>query len=310
MRALLPLLLLGLSLPASAASRLVFQLSAPVDVTVDGRIVTPSGNRAVANGVSPGRHQVQVRVGDAVHTTAIDVDDGQSVDILVTGDGRLSVRGSGARIAPSDGSTARSSATLDAAAASDPQAVDPGTGSFDMNEGSGGGAAPDPNRPAGNYQAFATGVATAGRVAGGVVAPGATAVAGVAAPAVARGATSMVRNAKAGGVGDLRSGPAQGRQGTARPPKTVTGTVNFQTADGDGYIIYIGGMEVARVGPGASGSAKVPVGRQPVELWDADTGAVRWRGVLQVEQTQPITLQLSDAAPPQAVERSWAWSNR
>lgn len=297
---------------AHAASRVVFQLAAPVNITMDGAVVTPSGDRAIANGVSPGLRRVQVRSADGrpLRESGLDVEDGQSVTVMVQPDGSLVVKGAGARVRPLSGEGESSNGSVvGAAAASDPKAEDPGTGSFDLNEGD-QAANVRPEGPAGDFAKFANGVSTAGRVAGGVVAPGASAIAGVAAPVVVRGATGVVQNAKAGGLNDLRSGPAQGRQGTARAPKVVTGLVKFEAAEGDPYLVFAGGMQVAEVPGGGGGSAKIPVGRQPLELWDADTGTVRWKGILEVVQDQPITLKLSDAAAPQAVERAWAWSNR
>jgi hypothetical protein len=312
MRPLLFALALGFSPPAEAVSRLVFQLSGPMTVRLDGQDVPNAGGRAVANGIGPGDHEVYIASpSGSSRTTRIQVDDGQSVTIVVGADGALQVRGMGARVlSGGSGAIEGSSSVAAAAAQTDPKQAEAGPGSFDLNEGQTRSAPKTDNSLDREYQAFARGVSTVGRTAGSVVAPGATAIAGAAAPAVSRGAGAVVGSARAGGVRDLRSGSGQGRQGTARAPKTITGTVNIETAANDGYVVYVGGMEVARVAGGSQGSAKVPVGRQPVELWDADTNAVRWRGVLEVLEDQPITVRVSDSAPPQAVERSWAWSNR
>jgi hypothetical protein len=311
MRPLLFALALGFSPPAEAVSRLVFQLSGPMTVRLDGHDVPNAGGRAVANGIGPGDHEVYVASPDgSSRTTQLHVDDGQSVTIVVGADGALQVRGMGARVLGGTGAIQGSSSVAAAAAQTDPKPAEEGPGSFDLNEGQTRAAPKTDNSLDREYQAFARGVSTVGRTAGSVVAPGATAIAGAAAPAVSRGAGAVAGSARAGGVRDLRSGSGQGRQGTARPPKTITGTVNIETAADDGYVVFVGGMEVARVAGGAQGTAKVPVGRQPVELWDADTNAVRWRGVLEVLEDKPITIRVSDSAPPQAVERSWAWSNR
>jgi hypothetical protein len=292
---------------AAAISRLSFELAGPGDVYVDGQALTPGAGRLLAPAVSPGRHKVTVRTPSGSRDTWLDVADRAQVTIKVGIDGSLAVMTGGATVAAGPGGPAGPATAAGPGEAPPEEAA---ATSFDMNEGATGAVGPGEEGPAGDYSGWSRTVGTAGRAVGGVVAPGVGPVAGTVGSAAVYGAASLVRNAEAGGLNDLRGGPPAGRQGRPVMPKAVTGAVTFQAAEGDAYIVYADGMEVARVAGGGKAQVRLEVGRRELELWDADTGAARWKGVLTVEEAAGITLRLDDDQPPVAVERSWLWSGR
>jgi hypothetical protein len=76
-------------------------------------------------------------------------------------------------------------------------------------------------------------------------------------------------------------------------------------------VIYLEGFIIASVGPGSQkAKTKLEVGRHKLEFMDAETGQYIYRGVVEVEKDEVITLEIADAHPPKALDRTWAWSAR
>lgn len=334
-RRLLPTLLLGLfvGLPAHAASRVVFMLADPqIQVVMDNAPLRPAGmpTKVTANHVSAGKHQVVVQRGSQeLSRSTLEIPDGASVTVRVGPSGGLEVSGAppatGAApaaaaapaapppsaaadpAAPASGRSAGGSA-LGAATVVNPE--DDMSHSLDMNEGNGRGGAREGDGLGGDYQTFARATGATARVVGGVAAPRVTSGVGAAAPAVAHGATNLVRNAEAGGIDALR-GSSNFRQGRPIPPKADTGTVVFVAPTDDPTIVYLEGFVIAQVGNGrAQARTKLEVGRHLLEFMDADTGQVVYKGVLTVDKDETTTLEVTDATPPKATDRTWAWSLR
>ena len=326
---------------AHAASRVVFELADPaVDVVLDHGHVRPMGapNRRTAHHVVAGRHTVIIQKGgQELSRSTLEVPDGASVVVRVDASGGLQVSGAtatadapprqtsgvthaappstpdtpgaaGAAGAPPKGAGA---SALGAATQADQLAPEPTADSFDMNEGGGRANAPADDGPAGDYESWSRTVGTVGRAAGGVVMPGTGGVvAGAVAPAAAQGAVNLVRNAEAGGLSAL-SGGSTFRQGRPVPKKADTGYVVFECPTGDNIVVYLEGFVVGQVGSGTQkSSAKLEVGRHKLEFMDADTGRFIYRGVAEVEKDETLTLEIGDAAPPKALDRTWAWSAR
>jgi hypothetical protein len=177
-----------------------------------------------------------------------------------------------------------------------------------MNEGNGQSGTRIDEGPAGNYGAWSQTVGTTGRVVGGAVVPGVGgAMAGSVAPAVVYGAANVIRNSEAGGL----KGGSTFRQGRPIPKKADTGTVAFQCPSDDPIVVYLEGFVIAQVGPGSQKSkSRLEVGRHKLEFMDAETGQFIYRGVAEVEKDETITLEIGDAHPPRALDRTWAWSLR
>jgi len=335
---------------AHAASRVVFELSDPgVDVVLDHGQVRPMGapNRRTAHHVTAGSHVVIIqRGGQELSRSALEIPDGASVVVRVDPAGGLQVSGatassdaprpqaggvthaappaepppSDAGAPPSDAAAPPSDASappkgagasaLTAATQSDQLAADPTADSFDMNEGNGRAGVQADAGPAGDYGSWSRSVGTAGRVVGGVVAPGVGGAVGTVAPAAAYGAASVVRNAESGGVSALQGGSTF-RQGRPVPKKADTGYVVFECPTGDNIVVYLEGFVVGQVGPGQQKSkTRLEVGRHKLEFMDADTGRFIYRGVAEVEKDETLTLEIGDAAPPKPTDRTWAWSAR
>jgi hypothetical protein len=296
---------------ADAASRLVVELADPVKVIVDGRPVVGAAGRAVVNHIQPGHHLLQFRAPDGKLA--------HEVNVEVGADGEVRGRYSLAMGLVFEGALASAQAAPDgptsspAAEAPPPPDDKPVVSSFDMNDGSnsgkvaGLGPSEGPNRAQYNAQRVAGGVAR-GAVAMAVpAAPTALAVGAVA----ARGASSMVRNAPAGGVSAVNGSSSRARQGRPIPPKAVTGTVVVVSTAGEPYVVYIEGFVVAELDvTRPSRKVRLEIGRHTLEMWDADTGTVRWKGVAEVTKDSVVKVEFSDAVAPHAASRSWAWSNR
>ena len=321
-----------------AASRVVFRLADPsAEVVIDQSPVRPMGapNTRTAHHVTAGTHTVIIlKGGQELSRSTLEIPDGASVMVQVDGGGGLQVSGASASSAtappasggvthaapppdasppPSEGGGAPPAAGASAlgAAQQGDSLAGPEANSLEMNEGNGrSGDSIDPG-PAGNYGAWSQTVGTAGRVVGGVVAPGVGgAVVGTAVPAAAYGAASMVRNAESGGLSAL-SGGSTFQQGRPIPKKADTGTVAFQCPTGDPIVVYLEGFVIAQVGPGSQKArVKLEVGRQKLEFMDAETGQYIYRGVVDVEKDETVTLELADAHPPKPLDRTWAWSAR
>jgi len=333
-------LLALVTLPASghAASRVVFRLADPAaEVVIDQSPVRPMGapNTRTAHHVTAGTHTVIIlKGGQELSRSTLEIPDGASVMVQVDGGGGLQVSGASASSAtppPASGGVthaapppaepppsgegggtppAAGASALGAAQQGDSLAG-PEANSLDMNEGNGrSGGSIDPG-PAGNYSQWSQTVGTAGRVVGGVVAPGVGgAVVGTAVPAAAYGAASMVRNAESGGLSAL-SGGSTFQQGRPIPKKADTGMVAFQCPTGDPIVVYLEGFVIAQVGPGSQKSrAKLEVGRHKLEFMDAETGQYIYRGVVDIEKDETVTLELADTHPPKPLDRTWAWSAR
>jgi len=325
---------------AHAASRVVFELADPaVEVVLDHGPVRPMGapNRRTAHHVTAGSHVVIIQKGgQELSRSTLQVPDGASVVVRVDPAGQLQVSGATATSAapagqsggishappppppqadaapPSDGAPPKGAgaSALSAATESDQLQPDPTADSFDMNEGNGRANTYGDDGPAGDYGSWSRTVGTAGRVVGGVVAPGVGGAVGTVAPAAAHGAANVVRNAESGGVSAL-SGGSTFRQGRPIPKKTDTGYVVFECPTGDNIVVYLEGFVIAQVGPGAQkAKTKLEVGRHKLEFMDADTGQYIYRGVADVEKDQTLTLEIGDATPPKALDRTWAWSAR
>jgi len=343
-RVLRPALAVGLAtfgaLPSAAlaASRVVFQLTDPsVEVIFDQTPVRPMGapNTRTAHHVTVGSHTVVIQKGgQELSRSTLQVPDGASVMVRVGATGALQVSGATATSAAappasggvthaapppaapagggaSDGGGPAGASALGAAQNADTLAAPETADSFDMNEGNGrSGAQPD-DGPAGNYDGWSRTVGTTGRVVGGAVVPGVGgAVVGTAAPAVAYGAANVVRNAESGGLGAL-SGSGTFRQGRPIPKKAITGHVAFVCPTGDPIVVYLEGFVIAVVGPNAQkAKTKLEIGRHKLEFMDADTGQYIYRGVVEIEKDETVTLEIGDAQPPKALDRTWAWSLR
>ncbi len=329
-------LVMGLvPLLAHAASRVQFELADPnVTVVVDQNQLIAVGppNKRTANHLTPGPHQVVIlRGATELSRTRLDVPDGASVMVRVDAAGGLSVTGATASASTAGGGKATGGVTHAPPPAAEASAEAPkgaggsaltaaeqsdslqpeATNSLDMNEGGGGGISGPDAGPAGDYSSWSRTVGTAGRVAGGVVAPGiGGSVVGTVAPAAAYGAASVVRNAEAGGLSALQGGSTF-QQGRPIPKKADTGMVAFQCPSGDPIVVYLDGFVIAQVGPQAPKSkAKLEVGRHKLEFMDAETGQYIYRGVVQIEKDETITLEIGDAAPPRALDHAWDWSAR
>lgn len=324
---------------ASAASRVVFQLAdASVDVVLDSAPVRPIGapNSRTAHHVTAGTHTVIIqKAGSELSRSTLQVPDGASVMVQVSASGALQVSGAtatsaaappqaggvthaaprppppdAAADAPPERPKGAGASALGAAQSGDALAPEGEAGSFDMNEGDGRAGPQGEDGPAGDYGTWSRTVGTAGRVVGGAVVPGVGGAVGTVAPAAAYGAASVVRNAEAGGVGAL-SGGSTFRQGRPIPKKADTGMVAFQCPSDDPIVVYLEGFVIAQVGPGSQkAKAKLEVGRHKLEFMDADTGKFIYRGVVDIEKDQTITLEIGDAHPPKATDRTWAWSPR
>ncbi|HCH63129.1 MAG: hypothetical protein CL927_16230 [Deltaproteobacteria bacterium] len=316
----------GMLSVAEAASRVVFQLADPtVDVYLDQQAVRPTGapNKRTVNHVSAGEHTVVIQQrGQELGRHALVVPDGANVTVRVSAAGSLEVSGATASslAGPAAPPTATSRAgghpgagasALAAAQRTDRLAPEERADSFDMNEG--GGKRSD-ERSGGDQRAdfdrekFNQAVTTTGRVVGGAVAPGrsGTVVAAVT-PMAAESAVSVARSAKS----IVSQGSPGFRQGRPVPPQAETGTVAFICPTQDRIVVYLEGFVIARVGP-ASQKAKstLEVGRHKLEFLDVDTGQYIYRGVVEIEKNQTITLEIGDAYPPKALDRDWSWSLR
>ncbi len=326
------LVVVALPSVASAASRVVFQLADPtVEVFLDQDAVRPMGppDKRTANHVTPGAHTVLIqRNGQVLSRNNLQVPDGATVMVQVGTTGALQVSGAtatsaaappssgGARPAApppsSSGKPGAGASALGAAERSDSLASEGTAGSFDMNEGDGHAGVQAEDGPAGgDFSTFSRTAGTAGRVVGGAVMPGVGgAVVGSVAPAAAYGAASMVKNAESGGISAL-SGGSTFRQGRPIPKKADTGTVAFTCPTSDPIVVFLEGFVIAQVGPGSQkAKAKLEVGRHKLEFMDAETGQYIYRGVVQIDKDETVTLEIGDAQPPKALDRSWAWSLR
>jgi hypothetical protein len=302
---------LGWSGVAEAASRLVIELADPVKVSVDGRPIVGAAARAVVNHIQPGHHLLEFRAFDGKLAHEVNVEVGVGGEVR----GRYSfAQGLVLEGALASAQAAPSGPTGSPAAGAAPPADDkPVVSSFDMNEGSnsgkvaGSGPSESPNRAEYNAQRVASGVA---RGAVSMAAPSlgsALTVGGLA----ARGASTMVRTAPAGGVNAINGSSQSARQGRPIPPKAVTGTVVVVSTSGEPYVVYIEGFVVAQLdNTRPSRKVRLEIGRHTMEIWDADTDAIRWKGVAEVTKDSVLKVEFSDTVAPHATARSWAWSNR
>ncbi len=305
---------LGLLLggPAHAAARLVVELADPVKVTVDGRPIVGAAGRVVVNHITPGPHRIEFRAPDGRVAHEVQVMVGAEGEVR----GRYSL-GSGLTLTGelASAQAAPSGPTTSPVVTAAPPPPDPtDTSSFDMNEGGRGGVgAGDGDKDNGPDMAAYRAQRAAATIGRGAVAVTAPTVAGtVAVGAVAvGGAAQLARSADAGGFNALRSSGPSARQGRPTPPEADKGQVTFRSLAAEPYQIYLEGFLIAEVGPQRpEARVTLEVGRHLLELWDADTATLRWKGVAQVTKDQVLPLEFSDAAAPRATERAWNWSGR
>jgi len=302
--------------PAWAASRVVVTLTEPATIYLDGQPQNGGmgGQRVVINGVAPGAHRVEVRDinGQVLHSGTLQVPDGAEVTATYgTGPGFVVTSPVGAESGAAAEGTGGGD-TPDERPAADDQVAS----TFDTNEGSVTNAHVATEGRAGNPDGFNKTVNTGAQVARtagttvGLVSP-TVAVATVAVPAAARGASSMVRNADAGGIDALRGGTSTFKQGRPIPPAAVTGYVEFQDLDGEPAMVYLEGFTIAAFARGdGKKKVKLEIGRHDIEIWDAETAQVRYKGVLQIDKDFTVIVAFSESQAPQATNRSWAWYAR
>jgi hypothetical protein len=348
---LLPALLMAVSAAAHAGSRLVVQMTEGTRVYIDGVLVVNNGTgRAVINQLPAGAHRVEVHSdkGALLGSHTLQVQDGVEVQLRVAPDGALSSDGAAVRAAPKLPATpppggpgpqpapqanpqnnapvgasgesapprgAGQSVAQDAVVQSNANDQPETPGSFDLNEGSAGGASTGQSSASRDWSAATT---TASRLAGsgvgaavipipGVGSAVGGAVGGVVAPRVVNGAANVVRNAEAGGLNDYRR--AEFRQGRPVPPKAITGTLVFQGAEP--MLVFLEGFLIGTTTPERPVSkTKLEIGRHALELRDPSGVNVLYRGVVVVEKDQTLTLAWGPGEPPHALERSWNWSPR
>ena len=95
------------------------------------------------------------------------------------------------------------------------------------------------------------------------------------------------------------------------PPKADTGMVAFTCPSQDPIVVYLEGFVIASVGPGTTkAKSKLEVGRHKLEFMDAQTGRYIYRGVVEIQKDETVTLEIADAHPPKALDHDWAWSLR
>jgi hypothetical protein len=308
MKRLIPFVLaLLVSAPALASSRLAITVSEPLRFFFDGAPVSGqlAGNRVVLNSVSPGVHPIEVRTHDGLtvlYNGLVEIPDNSEISARFSRVEGLVVTAGAPPARP----------VVAGASAAEPVMPAPGAsstgGGSSKSKTAGNAASPD---YAGNPEAFGGTIGRAGYLTAATVAPGATAVATYVAPAVANQVSGMVRNAESGGLDALRGNGPGFRQGRPIPPKAKTGTIEFISASNEPYYVFLEGFVIAQFG-GAAGAPKkkttLEVGRHAIEIWDANTMEVRYRGVVQIEHNVGWQLTLTDMTPPESPDRPWMWT--
>jgi hypothetical protein len=305
---------------AHASSRLVLQLTEPAVVLLDGAPVNHAmaGNRVVQNGLNPGIHLLEFKdlQGKSLYSTRIELLDGGEMTARFSATGGLIITGGGQIAAAAPTAASGTAPSGDPAAAMDAREQRPpgeaDTSSFDYNGGGKGGAAPGAApKYAGNPDGFGKTVGTAARVGVGVAAPTAALVGGTVVPAAVHGTRNTLENAQAGGLDAFR-GSSGFKQGRPTPPKAITSQVEFISTDNEPLLIFLEGFLIAQVGgkQGNKKSVTLEVGRHLIEVWDGETSKPIHKGVALVEQGVKLQIQVSEASPPIAPDRSWCWSPR
>ena len=92
-------------------------------------------------------------------------------------------------------------------------------------------------------------------------------------------------------------------------PEAVLGEVIFFSRSAATMDIYVDGMYRGMLEAGElNRSMRIEIGQRQIEFWVADQP--RFKGELQVDQSVPVQLELSDVSTPKSLNRSWAWADR
>lgn len=304
-----------------AGARLVITVTDPCVVVLDGtqRHDAQAGQRVAMSHVPAGVHRIEFRSldGGFLYETLVDLPDATEVAVRYGIQEGAVVTSPMGVIGPDvQAGSATPAAAADPSAGPERAAADdPVESSFDTNEGK-----HNPQRvyeqgtdARANYRGFQQAAGTTARVVGTTVAPGGAGVVATGGSYLVRGTTNALRTAEAGGLDALRGGRSGSsfKQGRPIPPQAETGSVTLISTAGEPYLVFLEGFTVATFNPGTTKQkVKLEVGRHLLELWDTDAASVRWKGVVQIDKDQNVTVEFSDAQAPAGTERGWAWSAR
>jgi len=301
--ALTVLLLHGL---AEAASRLVITMEQSASLVLDGQAHPPAiaGQRVTISHISAGMHTLEVRdpAGQLLYTASLDIPDGQSVQARWSPESGLTYEGASAALPPPVHSTPSSSPYADLGAGSVTVSGSiAGSSSSTTTAGehtpvAGGSDALQNNNPL---------LQATGEVAKNM------AYSAVPGGDIARSLEGTGIGSAAGDAIRSRTGRSQGstKQIVKPDPEAILGEVILYNHSTTPLDVYVDGMYQGMIEAGElERSMHFEIGQRQVEFWVAEQP--RFKGELQVDQTVPVQLKLSDVSSPQSVNRSWAWVDR
>lgn len=299
------LLLLFVSMPVWASSRVVVTTSEPVQLFVDGILIPTSiGNvRSSIPHLSPGKHTIALHdlKGNRLHSESINVPDGADVRVQWTRGGVFVISGNTGSPSSSDGLAppmSGSAAGLDTpsgVASTTPSHLQPTpNGSLGTHSG------PRPSDIVRGNGVSTSRVGVIERAAQG--ASPASIVTGVA----VSGVQSLAYGAKSG----TNFGPEPTVRQKIVKPNVVYGNIVFRKSSGEAMRIYADGMLVAELSAGATDlKARLEVGRRTMEFRSVLDNRVLYTGDLQVDQSHTVQLALGEGAEPRPVVRPWLWKS-
>lgn len=300
------LLLHGL---AGAASRLVVTMEQSASLVLDGQVHPPAvaGQRVTVSHISVGVHTLEVRdpAGELLYTASIDIPDGATVQARWSPASGLTYEGPSAALPPPVHTTPSNNpyANLGAGSVTVPGTIAGASTSSTTIVGT----ASEP-APAGDSDGLQTTnplVLASGQIAKNI------AYSAVPGGDIARSLEGSALGSATGEAIRSRTSRSQGstKQIIKPDPEAVLGEVIFFSRSAATMDIYVDGMYRGMLEAGElNRSMRIEIGQRQIEFWVADQP--RFKGELQVDQSVPVQLELSDVSTPKSLNRSWAWADR